>query len=107
MLLWPTLAHSMTEDTPEEAARVHAQALVDSDIGTAFLGMTPEGLASAMEIGNTTWNILSFEVATSTPDGDDAVIDIAYFTDLGRDELRYRFRLVDGAWKVVHIEPKS
>ncbi len=97
----------MSENTPEEAAHTHAKALVEGDIGAAFLGMTPEGLASAMEIGNTTWNILSYELQPEGPDGDDFIINITFFTDLGRDELRYRFRNVDGAWKVVQIEPKS
>ena len=97
----------MSENTPEEAAHIHAKALVAGDIGTAFLGMTPEGLASAMEIGNTTWNILSYELQTEDRDGDDYIFNITFFTDIGRDELHYRFRNVDGAWKVAHIEPKS
>jgi len=94
----------MSENTPEAAAQQHAQALVDGDFGAVFLGMTPEGLASAMEIGNTTWNILSFEVQPPVPDGDDVRIDIVYFTDLGRDELHYRFTNVDGAWKVAQVD---
>ncbi len=97
----------MSENTPEAAAHIHAKALVEGDIGTAFLGMTPEGLASAMEIGNTTWNILSYELQNGARDGDDFIINITFFTDMGRDELQYRFRNVDGAWKVAHLEPKS
>lgn len=97
----------MSENTPEAAAHIHAKALVEGDIGTAFLGMTPEGLASAMEIGNTTWNILSYELQAEGQDGDDFIVNITFFTDVGRDELHYRFRHVDGVWKVAHIEPKS
>ena len=97
----------MSENTPEEAAHIHAKALVEGDIGAAFLGMTPEGLASAMEIGNTTWNILSYELQSEGQDGDEFIFNITFFTDLGRDKLRYRFQNVDGAWKVAHIEPQS
>lgn len=97
----------MSENTPEEAAHAHAKALVEGDIGAAFLGMTPEGLASAMEIGNTTWNILSYELQAESQDGDDVIFNITFFTDLGRDKLQYRFRNVDGAWKVTQIEPQS
>ncbi len=96
----------MSEHTPEEAAHLHAKALVEGDIGAAFLGMTPEGLASAMEIGNTTWNILSYELEAEGQVGDDVIFNITFLTDLGRDKLQYRFRNVDGAWKVAQIEPK-
>jgi hypothetical protein len=47
---------------PEEAARVHAQAVVAGDIGTTVLGMTPEGFAKAMQLGNTTWIYFGSEV---------------------------------------------
>ena len=70
----------MPDANAEQAAHAHAKALVDGDVATAFLGMTPEGLAGAMEIGNTTWNIM------------------------GRLGLQYRFRDIDGVWKVAGVE---
>lgn len=97
-------AQRMPEERPEAAAHIHARALVDSDIRTAFMGMTADGLASAMEVGNTTWNILSYELGEGSFTGDDYVVEITFRTDLGFDKLRYRFREEDGAWKVVHIE---
>ncbi len=94
----------MSENTPEAAAHLHAKALVEGDIGTAFLGMTPEGFASAMEVGNTTWNVLSYELGEHRQQGDDFIVDIIFFTDVGRQELQYRFRDVDGVWKVDGVE---
>ena len=94
----------MPESTAEEAAHAHAKALVEGDVRTAFLGMTPDGLAGAMEVGNTTWNIMSYELGEQRNDGDDFVVDISFFTDLGRLGLRYRFRDVEGVWKVDGVE---
>ncbi len=94
----------MPTSTPEEAAHAHAKALVEGDVGTAFLGMTPDGLASAMEIGNTTWNIMSYELGEQRQEGDDFIVDIIYVTDLGRMGLRYRFRDVEGVWKVDSVD---
>ncbi len=94
----------MPDANAEEAAHAHAKALVDGDVGTAFLGMTPEGLAGAMEIGNATWNIMGYELGQGRPDGDDFLVDIVYLTDLGRLGLHYRFRDVDGVWKVAGVE---
>ena len=94
----------MSENTPEAAAHIHAKALVEGDIGTAFLGMTPEGFASAMEIGNTTWNTLSYELGDQRQEGDDFIVGIMYTTDVGRMRLHYRFRVVEGVWKVDGIE---
>ena len=59
----------MPESTVEEAAHAHAKALVDGDVGTAFLGMTPDGLAGAMEVGNTTWNIMSYKLGEQRQEG--------------------------------------
>lgn len=88
----------------EEAARAHARAVVANDIGATVLGMTPDALAKAMELGNTTWNYLGFEVAPLSHDGDDYLFDITYQTDLGPLTLRDRFRQIDGDWKVVDLE---
>ncbi len=87
----------------EAAAHTHANALVEGNVGVAFLGMTPEGLASAMEVGNTTWNILSYELENQRLDGEDFLVDIIYFTDLGRMNLHYRFEDVEGTWKVADV----
>ena len=94
----------MPTSTPEEAAHAHAKALVEGDVGTAFLGMTPDGLASAMEIGNTTWKIMSYELGEQRQEGDDFIVGIMYTTDLGRMGLHYRFREVEGVWKVDGVE---
>ncbi len=94
----------MSTSNPEEAAHAHAKALVEGDVGAAFLGMTPEGLAGAMEIGNTTWNIMGYELGDGRQDGDDFLVDIIYLTDLGRLGLLYRFRDIDGVWKIAGVE---
>ena len=94
----------MLDSTAEEAAHAHAKALVEGDVGTAFLGMTPDGLASAMEIGNTTWNILSYELGEQRQEGDDFIVSIVYGTDVGRMGLHYRFREIDGVWKIDGVE---
>ena len=94
----------MPDSTAEEAAHVHAKALVEGDVGTAFLGMTPEGLASAMEIGNTTWNIMSYQLGEQRQEGDDFIVGIVYSTDLGQMGLQYRFRNIEGVWKVTGVE---
>lgn len=94
----------MPDSTAEETAHAHAKALVEGDVGTAFLGMTPDGLASAMEIGNTTWNILSYELGEQRQEGDDFIVSIVYSTDVGRMGLHYRFRKIDGVWKIDGVE---
>ena len=88
----------------EEAARAHAQAVVANDIGATVVGMTPDALAKAMQLGNTTWAYLGFELAPAGRDGDAALFDITYRTDEGTFTLRDRFRSIDGEWKVVDIE---
>lgn len=94
----------MPDSNAEDAAHAHANALVDGNVAAAFLGMTPEGLASAMEIGSSTWNIMGYELGEGRQDGDDFLVDIFYLTDLGRLGLHYRFREIDGVWKVEGIE---
>jgi ABC-type transporter MlaC component len=89
--------------TPEEAVHVHAQATVAVDLGTLFAGMTPQGFARAMELGNTTWKVTGYEITAQARDGDDYVFDVRYETDRGPMSLRYRFRDVDGEWKVVDV----
>lgn len=91
----------------EEAVRAHARAIVAGDIGAAIRSMTPEGLAGAMEVGNTTWNIASYELEPGGRDGDDHLFAIRYETDLGQMRLRYRVREVDGRWKVTHVEQEG
>ena len=97
----------MTEQSPEEAAHAHARAVVSGDIGATVRGLTPEGLARAMEIGNTSWQYSGYDVAPQGSDGEDYLFDIIYQTDLGLLRLRYRLRDVGGEWKVVDIERRS
>ncbi len=87
-----------------EAARIHAAAVVAGDIGTTVLGMTPEAFAKTMQLGNTTWTYFGSEVSFAGRDGQDYLFDIAYRTDLGPFTLRDRFRLIEGAWKIVDVE---
>lgn len=94
----------MPNANAEEAAHAHAKALVEGDVATAFLGMTPDGLASAIEVGNTTWEIMSYELGEQRQEGDDFIVGIVYTTDLGRMGLHYRFRQVEGVWKVDGVE---
>ena len=73
------------------------------DLGTLVTGMTPEGFARAMELGNSTWKVSGYEVTAQAHDGDDYIFDVRYETDIGPMSLRYRFRDVDGEWKVVDV----
>lgn len=88
----------------EAAARAHAEAVVSNNIGAVVLGMTAEAFAKAMDVGNTTWGYLGFDVAPHSREGEDYVFDITYRTDQGPFTLRDHFRLVDGEWKVVDLE---
>ena len=92
------------DETPEQAARRHADAVAGADIGTALRTMTPEAFGKAMELGNQTWTITSYDLAPEGRDGDDYLFALTYQTDLGPMRLRYHLRDVDGAWKVVDIE---
>jgi hypothetical protein len=96
--------HTAVDPGAKEAARAHAQAVVSNDIGASVLGMTPDALAKAMQLGNTTWVYLGFDVAPAGRDGEDCLFDITYQTDEGPFTLRDRFRRIDGDWKVVDIE---
>jgi len=94
-------------NTPEEAAHAHARATVAVELGTVIRGMTPEALARAMQLGNTEWRLSGYELTAQAQDGNDYVFDIRYETDVGPLPLRYRFREIDSAWKVVDIEKAS
>ena len=96
----------MPEQDIEDAIHAHARSIVAGDIGAAIRSMTPEGLATAMAVGNTTWNITSYDLSSDGRDGDDYLFDIDYETDLGQMRLRYRVRDVDGEWKVTDVERK-
>ena len=91
------------EQDAEAAARVHAQSIVEADMGTMVRGMTPDGLASAMALGNTTWNPLSYELELSATESDDFVYHITYQTKTEPLSLSERLRRIDGEWKVVHV----
>jgi len=94
----------MPHASAEEAAHAQGRALVARDFGAAIRGMTPEGLAGAMAVGNSTWNVAGYEVVDRGREGGDQVFDILLETDLGPLTLRERFRQVAGHWKVVAIE---
>ena len=88
----------------EAAARAHAEAVVSNNIGAVVLGMTAHAFGKAMDVGNTTWGYLGFELALHRQDGEDYLFDITYKTDQGPFTLRDHFRLVDGDWKVIDLE---
>lgn len=92
------------EQNAEAAARVHAQSIIDGDYGTMVRSMTPDGLASAMALGNTTWEPASFELKLSAADDNDYVFHITYQTKTGPLALSERLRQIDGEWKVVQVE---
>jgi len=94
----------MADQTPEEAARAHAQSIVDGDLGKTVRSMTPDGLARAMEVGNSSWSFSAFELSAHAEDGNDHLFDITYATDMGTLRLRDRFSLIDGQWKVVDVQ---
>jgi hypothetical protein len=91
----------------ELAARSHAEAVVANDIGATVIGMTPDGLAKAMQLGNTSWNYVGYELRSRGPDGQDFLFDIDFKTAEGAFILRYRFSHIDDVWKVVDIERVS
>ena len=94
----------MTQNGAEDAAHAHARALIAGDFGAALRGMTPEALAKAMEVGNTTWTVTSYDLTPQGRDGDDFLFGIDYQTDLGPLSLRYRVRDIGGEWKVADID---
>ena len=91
------------EQEAEAAAHVHARSIVEGDMGTMVRGMTPDGLASAMTLGNTNWNPSSYELALSAAEDGDFVYWITYQTQDGPLALHERFRRLDGEWKVVDV----
>ncbi len=93
----------MPKQDIEDAIHAHAPSIVAGDIGAAVRSMTPEGLATSMAAGNTTWNITSYDLSSRGRNEDDYLFDIVYETDLGQMRLRYRVRDVDGAWKVTDV----
>src|ERR1700694_3090772 len=93
-----------TSSSAAAAARAHAEAVVSNNIGGVVLGMTPDAFAQAMDIGNTSWGYLGFEVVAHNQDGDDHLFDITYRTDQGSFTLRDRFRNIDEVWKVIDLE---
>ena len=97
----------MPEQDIEDAIHAHARSIVDGDIAAAIRSMTPEGLAKAMAVGNTTWNVASYDLSACDRDGDDYLFDLDYETDLGQMRLRYRVRDVDGEWKVTGVERQT
>ena len=94
----------MAKQSAEDAAHAHASAVVAGDVGPVILGMTPDGFAKAVEIGNTNWDFVSYDVLSQSNEGDDPVFEIAYVTTTDRFTIRYRFREIDGAWKVTDME---
>lgn len=94
----------MNEAGAEEAAHAHARAIVTGDYGTMLHRMTPDALARAIEIGNTSWNSTAYELTPQGGDGDAYVFDITYQTDVGPLSLRERFCQIDGTWKLVDLE---
>jgi hypothetical protein len=94
----------MSQQDAEEAAHAQARALVTGDIGAAVRQMTPEALAKAMAVGNTTWTVTAYDLASPRRDGDDYLFDVCLDTDVGPLTLRERFREIDGEWKMVDIQ---
>ncbi len=105
--MWAAIHTTMDNALPleaEDAARAHAAAVVANDVGTVVLGMTADAFAKAMDIGNTTWGYLGFQLGAQSLDGEDYLFEITYETDQGPFTLRNRFRLVDGEWKVIDLD---
>ena len=97
----------MREQSAAEAAHAHARAVVAGDYSAMIRAMTPEALAKAMAVGNTTWKDISYDLVAQDRDGPAYVFDVTYHTDLGPLTLRERFREIDGEWKMVDIERVS
>ena len=94
----------MDERSAEEAAHALDRAIVARDYGATIRAMTPDALARAMALGNTTWNCTTYELSPRGQDGDTYVFDVVFQTDQAPLSLRQRLRLVDGVWRIVDIE---
>lgn len=95
----------MTERSVAQAAEEFADGALNGDMATTLRLTTPNGLASMMDATGGTWfKYLSYEALPPSPDGDDYLVEIRYETDLGPRKMRYRFRLIEGAWKVTAVE---
>jgi hypothetical protein len=97
----------MNEREVEQAAEEFAEGAVNADMATTLRLTTPDGLASLMEatgIHSQWFKYLSYEVLPATADGGDYLVEIRYETDIGPRRMRYRFRSIDGTWKVVAVE---
>ncbi len=93
----------MPDRTAEEAARAHADATIAIDLGTTLREMTPEAMSKVMQLGNRGWTFTSYKLAPQGRDGGDYLFRITYATEDGPLPLDYRFREIDGEWRVVDI----
>lgn len=94
----------MTEQTAEEAAHAYAQAVVALDLRATILALTPEAFGKTLLLGNQGEEYDSYELKAASEDGEDHLFDVAYTGKSAKLNLRYRFRTVDGEWKVVDLE---
>jgi hypothetical protein len=88
----------------EDAAHAHARSLIANDYGTFVRSMTPDAFAQAMEIGGNSWTITSYDLTSLGDEGGEQLFEIEYHTDIDSRRLRYRFRDIEGSWKVVAME---
>jgi hypothetical protein len=98
---------STPQPAAEEAAHAHARASVAVDLARVFGDMTPEAFAKAIQMGNVSWTLTGYDLAFRGGEGGDHVFDITYQSDLGPLTIQYRFRDIDGAWRIVDIERLS
>jgi hypothetical protein len=88
----------------EEAAHKHARSLVSEDYATFIRSLTPDALMKAMDMGNTSWKILSYDLTPQGQDGDDYLCLITFHTEKGPNKINYRFRQIDDEWRVVDLD---
>ena len=99
----------MTDQSAEEAARAFGRAVVEGNMAAVVAAMTPDALAKLMEISGREWfGYAGCDVGEGALDGDDQLIDITYHTNRAqRVAIRYRIRQIEGAWKIVDLEPTA
>jgi hypothetical protein len=87
----------------EEALREHAQATIAGDLRRTVLDLTPEAFGK-MLLGTEGRLYQRFELVSSWVDGDDHLFRVRYEGEAGANEITYRWRQMEGVWKVVDVE---
>ena len=94
----------MAEQSVECAVREHAQAAVEGDFGRTIRDMTPEAFAKAMLMELKQWTYAGYTIEYRSRDEEDYLFQVRYLTDAGAATICYRFREMDGVWRVIDVD---